>query len=79
MEEGAIIVNELPLMEAFIPTRLLHGDGQLKELERCLKPALRNKSIENIFITGSTGTGKTLLAKWILETSFKDNSAYVSC
>jgi Cdc6-like AAA superfamily ATPase len=39
----SIIYNELPLTEAFIPTRLLHREGQLRELERCLKPALYGK------------------------------------
>jgi len=77
--EEEILVNELPLTEAFIPTRLLHRDGQLRELERCLKPALHNRSIENVFIIGPTGTGKTLVARWILETHFKDEWAYVSC
>ena len=77
--EEEIIVNELPLTEAFILTRLLHRDGQLKELERCLKPALKNRSIENIFIVGPTGTGKTLLAKWMLGTYFKERSAHVNC
>jgi cell division control protein 6 len=77
--EEEIIFNELPLTEAFIPTRLLHREGQLRELEHCLKPALHGRSIENVFITGSTGTSKTLLAKWILETEFKDSSTHVSC
>lgn len=77
--EEEIIVNELPLTEAFIPTRLLHREGQLKEIVRCLKPALRKRSVENIFLIGPTGTGKTLLAKWVLESHFKDISAYVSC
>ncbi|MGQ9469903.1 MAG: Cdc6/Cdc18 family protein [Nitrososphaerales archaeon] len=75
----AIIYNELPLTEAFIPTRLFHREGQLKELERCLKPALRNKTIENAFLVGPSGTGKTTLAKWILESYFKEISCYVNC
>ncbi|MEM2742192.1 MAG: AAA family ATPase [Nitrososphaeria archaeon] len=80
MEEGdQIIYNDLPLTEAFIPTRLLHREGQLRELERCLKPALHNRSIENVFLVGPSGTGKTTLAKWVLESYFKEISAYVNC
>jgi orc1/cdc6 family replication initiation protein len=75
----SIIYNELPLTEAFIPTRLLHREGQLRELERCLKPALYGKSIENVFLVGPSGTGKTTLAKWVLESYFKEISAYVNC
>jgi Cdc6-like AAA superfamily ATPase len=35
--DESIIYNELPLTEAFIPTRLLHREGQLRELERCFE------------------------------------------
>ena len=79
MVRDEIIYNELPLTEAFIPTRLLHREGQLREIERCLKPALKNKTIDNVFLVGPTGTGKTSVARWILETHFKDISSYVNC
>ena len=49
MSDEAIIINEEALTEAFIPTRLLHREGQVRELERCLRPVLKNRSIENIF------------------------------
>ena len=78
-DDEPIIFNEIPLTEAFIPTRLLHREGQLRELERCLKPALRNRIIENVFLVGPPGTGKTTLAKWILESHFKEISVYVNC
>jgi len=77
--EELIIINEETLTEAFIPTRLLHREGQVRELERCLRPALKNRSIENIFLIGTSGTGKTTIAKWILENYFKEISAYVNC
>jgi len=44
-----------------------------------LKPALKNRSIENIFLMGTSGTGKTTITKWILENYFKEISAYVNC
>jgi orc1/cdc6 family replication initiation protein len=78
-EDAPIIVNEEALTEAFVPTRLLHREGQIRELERCLKPALKNRSIENIFLMGTSGTGKTAIIKWILENYFKEISAYVNC
>lgn len=74
-----IIHNELPLTEAFIPTRLLHRGSKLKELERCLKPLLRGRLPENVFLVGPTGTGKTILATWILESYFQYRSAYINC
>jgi len=78
-DDAPIIVNEEALTEAFIPTRLLHREGQIRELERCLKPALKNRSIENIFLMGTSGTGKTTITRWILENYFKEISAYVNC
>ena len=74
-----IIYNELPLTEAFIPTRLLHREGQHHELERCLKPALHRRSVDNVFLIGPTGTGKTSVARWILGSHFKEISCYVNC
>lgn len=78
-DNETIVFNELPLTEAFIPTRLLHREGQLRELERCLRPALRKKSVENVFLVGPSGTGKTTVVTWILESYFKEISAYVNC
>src|SRR3989475_8909340 len=79
MREASILINELPLTEAFIPTRLLHREGQLREIERCLSPALRHRKINNLYLVGPTGTGKTSVAKWILDTHFQGQSAYVNC
>ena len=42
-------------------------------------PALENKPIENIFLLGVSGTGKTTVIKWILENYFRDISAYINC
>ncbi len=79
MDDAPILINEEALTEAFVPTRLLHREGQVRELERCLSPALKNRSIENIFLIGTSGTGKTTVVKWILESYFKELSAYVNC
>jgi Cdc6-like AAA superfamily ATPase len=79
MADEVIIYNELPLTEAFIPTRLWHREGQLRELERCLKPALRNRSIENVLLVGPSGTGKTVLTRWVLESHFQGIGVYVNC
>lgn len=79
MDEYSVLINEDALTEAFVPTRLLHREGQIRELERCLSPALKNRSIEDIFLMGTSGTGKTTIVKWILENYFKGVSAYVNC
>ena len=78
-DEDTILYNELPLTETFIPTRLFHREDQLRELERCLKPVLHNRLSENVFLVGPTGTGKTIVARWILESYFGGKSVYINC
>ena len=79
MDDAPILINEDALTEAFVPTRLLHREGQVRELERCLSPALKNRSVENIFLMGPSGTGKTTIIRWIFENYFEGISAYVNC
>ncbi|MCW4009706.1 MAG: AAA family ATPase [Candidatus Bathyarchaeota archaeon] len=74
-----LILNEDAFAEVFIPSRVLHRDEQIGELKRRLSPALENRSVENIFLTGTSGTGKTAIAKHILENHFKSIAAYVNC
>jgi orc1/cdc6 family replication initiation protein len=77
--ENPLILNEDAFTEFFVPQRVLHRDEQIEELKRRLSPALENRSVENIFLTGTSGTGKTAIAKHILGTHFKEISAYVNC
>ncbi len=79
MEDGIILVNEEALSESFVPDHILHREGQVKEIARSLAPALQNRGINNIFVIGSTGVGKTLVLKWILDEQFKGNSVYINC
>jgi orc1/cdc6 family replication initiation protein len=74
-----LILNEEAFAEVFIPSRILHRDEQIGELKRRLGPALENRSVENIFLTGTSGTGKTVIARHILENHFREISAYVNC
>jgi len=78
-EYQGIIYNEQPLEESFPPTRLLHRDGQRDEIVRCLKPALKGRKINNLYLYGAPGTGKTALIKFILENEFPGMFAYVNC
>lgn len=74
-----ILYNSEVLDDAFPPTRLLHRDGQLSDIRSCLSPALKSKSISNIYIWGPPGTGKTVLMRFILENYFQEKSVYVNC
>ena len=74
-----IVLNEEAFTDAFIPTKLLNRENQIREIRKRLRPALKNRFIENIFLVGSSGTGKTVVVKWILENYFKEISVYVDC
>lgn len=78
MSDG-ILINQEPLTEAFIPERLLHREGQLKEILTHIKPALHKKQGRNVLVIGSTGTGKTSLVKWLLGEHAEKKHAYVNC
>lgn len=79
MRAETILLNEEPLAEAFVPTRLLHREGQLREILSHIKPALHNKDARNVLVIGNPGTGKTTLIKWLLQEYFEGKFAYVNC
>jgi len=77
---GCVIIHtEEPLLEAFVPTRLFHREGQLQELKLCLEPLLKNQKANNAYLYGPSGTGKTAIIKWIFKEYFEGISAYVNC
>lgn len=75
---NSIIKDELPLTEAFIPTRMFHRDGQKQEIADTLKPASLGRTPRNIFLYGGSGVGKTSLIKWIF-TEFEKFTSKAKC
>lgn len=64
--ENKIIRNLEVLTEHFIPSRVVHRDGQLKAIRDDLKPILNEMNARNVFLYGSPGTGKTCMARYVL-------------
>jgi cell division control protein 6 len=79
MKDSLILIDEEPLSETFVPTRLFHREGQLKEIFTYIRPALYGKEAGNILVTENTGTGKTSLIKWVLREHFEKKHACVNC
>ncbi|MHA1952684.1 MAG: ORC1-type DNA replication protein [Candidatus Heimdallarchaeaceae archaeon] len=50
----------------YVPDILPHRDDKFEEMAKILAPALRGGAPSNIFIYGTTGTGKTAVTKHVL-------------
>jgi orc1/cdc6 family replication initiation protein len=77
------IIRDLDVLtEHFIPSRVIHRDGQLKVIRDDLKPILNEMNARNIFLHGRPGTGKTCMAKYVLS-ELKEQvpilTSYVNC
>jgi cell division control protein 6 len=71
MKDSPVLVNEEPLTEVFMPTRLMHREGQLKQILSYIKPAIHRKDARNVLVVGNPGTGKTSLVRWLLKEYFE--------
>ena len=61
-----IFRNRDVLSPHYVPEILPHRDDKFEELAKILAPALRGGAPSNIFIYGTTGTGKTAVTKQVL-------------
>ena len=65
MIKGKIFADKEALQATYIPEELLHRDEQIKDLADTLSKALNGGVPSNILISGNTGTGKTVTAKYV--------------
>jgi cell division control protein 6 len=54
------------LRHDYLPERLPHREGQIRQLGETVAPALKGARGSNVFIYGKTGTGKTAVTKYVL-------------
>lgn len=82
-DEPGIIVKEEALTGSYLPDEMLHRDAELQAIADAIKPLLRKKPSDNLFIHGPSGTGKTSCVKYILRQMLghSDNvlPVYVNC
>jgi len=75
------------LRHDYIPDNLPHREEHIQRLAGILAPALHQSKISNVFVYGKTGTGKTIVTKFVLDKLEKKASelgapvriAYVNC
>ena len=65
-EKSKIFKNRDVLRHSFVPNELPHREKQAKLIAEILAPALQGSIPSNIFCYGKTGTGKTIVAKYVL-------------
>lgn len=65
-ELGTIFEDEYPLSPKYVPSHLVARNEQIEKVRNSLKPILRKGEPMNSIIHGKTGTGKTVVVKYIL-------------
>jgi cell division control protein 6 len=62
-----LFANRDVLRNDYIPTTLPHRAEHIQRLGAILAPALSGSKISNLFVYGKTGTGKTIVARFVLD------------
>lgn len=84
---GQIFRDRNLLRHDYMPASLPHRDEQIRRLGSVLAPALSKERVSNLFAYGKTGTGKTIVAKFVLDRLQKKardhgravDTSYVNC
>ncbi len=82
-KENPVFKDERYLYPEHIPERLPHRDSEVDEIAFALQPVLRGGKPQNIFVSGVSGTGKTVTVKKVLaqleEFSDRAKMLYLNC
>jgi len=62
-----MIVNSQALETTTVPEELQHRDTQIEQLEAAFNPITSGRRGEDALITGPSGTGKTTIAKFVVQ------------
>ncbi len=82
-KEPEIFKDERFLYPEFVPERLPHREPQIEEMVLAFKPVLRGGKPHNLFVYGTSGTGKTVSVRFVLreleEYSPRAKGRYINC
>ncbi len=67
LEGGQIFRDRNLLRHDYMPSSLPHREDQIKWLGNILAPSLAGDRVSNLFAYGKTGTGKTIVTRYVLE------------
>ncbi|HID08992.1 TPA: cell division control protein Cdc6, partial [Candidatus Micrarchaeota archaeon] len=67
IKKKSVFKNRDALSPHYVPQNLPYREEQVKELSGTVAPILSGRKPENVFIYGKTGTGKTVVTKYVLK------------
>jgi cell division control protein 6 len=80
---SSIIRSEEVLLPEYLPDEILHREKELQAIADSIKPLLQRRTSNNLFIHGSSGSGKTTCMKYLLKQLSEQSSGalpvYVNC
>jgi len=84
LNKESMFINKKYLTHTYIPQEILHRDEQISIIARILAPSLKLEQPSNLFVYGTTGTGKSLVIKYIFKEliATKNNglkTIYINC
>ncbi|MFH1978194.1 MAG: ORC1-type DNA replication protein [Candidatus Aenigmatarchaeota archaeon] len=65
-KENRVFKNKDVLTERYIPETIPHREDNINQLAKIIAPAIRGDNVSNVFIYGSTGTGKSVCTKHVM-------------
>jgi len=65
LDSKPVFKNRNILTVSFTPETISHREKEISEVSRILAPSLKGGRPSNIFLYGRTGTGKTLVSKYV--------------
>ena len=84
LNKESFFVDKKLLTPAYVPEDILHRDEQISTIAKILAPSLKLEQPSNLFIYGTTGTGKSVVIKYIFNEMLAANTSnmnaiYVNC
>ncbi|MEW5955992.1 MAG: AAA family ATPase [Candidatus Micrarchaeota archaeon] len=82
--EQKVFRDKAVLSPHFVPSQLLYRDDEIRKVMQAVAPALHNSKARNLFVYGKTGSGKTCVAKHVLqkleeEKNLRARAVYLNC
>ncbi len=82
-DANSIIAKEEVLLPDYVPSEAIHRANEMETIAAAINPMIHGKACTNLFITGPTGTGKTMCMKLVID-QLRDSSTkvipvYVNC